>query len=127
MDENELKKINLESRDINKSIQTFRALRKSFLKFLRGLRLNNNPAVPYVPETLRSHKIPNTYYQLSDKPSKRRPKRTIKDKESKNLSNINRDKSCVEKKVKRNDEYVDFLKILSEIKGKRYYKGKIIG
>uniref|UniRef100_A0A3B0MHS9 Phosphatidylglycerophosphate synthase, putative n=1 Tax=Theileria annulata TaxID=5874 RepID=A0A3B0MHS9_THEAN len=118
VDENELKKINIESRDINKSIQTFRALRKSFLNFIRGLRLNNNPEVPYVPVSLRSDKISDKYYQLANKPNLKRSKRIGDNKGVKNKTKIKRDKSGVEKKHKDN-ENLEFLRLLEEIKARR--------
>ncbi|UKK00855.2 hypothetical protein MACK_000929 [Theileria orientalis] len=127
VDENELKKLNLKSRSLTSSIETFRKYRKKFLKYLKGLQLKNQPIVPYVPTELRSEKIPVKYYKLSPEP-KNKPLKVNKVRRISSKEKKDKLKGEKEEVLNRKDEkgkYSEFMSILAEIKGKKYYRGRI--
>ncbi|UVC54184.1 hypothetical protein MACJ_003519 [Theileria orientalis] len=127
VDENELKKLNLKSRNLTSSIETFRKYRKKFLKYLKGLQLKNQPIVPYVPTELRSEKIPVKYYKLSPEPKNKHKKvnkiRKIGNKEKKDK--LKEEKEEVRNRKDEKGKYSEIMSILAEIKGRKYYRGRI--
>ncbi|BAM39620.1 conserved hypothetical protein [Theileria orientalis strain Shintoku] len=127
VDDDELKKLNLKSRSLTSSIETFRKYRKKFLKYLKGLHLKNQPIVPYVPTKLRSEKIPAKYYNLSQEPKNKakkvNKKGNIYNKEKKDK--LKEEKQEVRKRKDEKEKYSEFMSILAEIKGRKYYRGRI--
>ncbi|EKX74295.1 conserved hypothetical protein [Theileria equi strain WA] len=123
VDKTVLLEVSKNKRDLCKKLEIFRRLRRNLLRYIKGLKCESDPKIPFIPPKYRSAKVPAYLYSegvvgIPKKAYRKKPKdtSTVKSIEKANTIDKNDPKS-IEKEV---------MRIIADAKGQAVYKNKLV-